>query len=172
MDIRLESVPSTRALTFTRTFEVADPDVIDYFGGMTRKAALDAGVEPSGPLGGIMSPPDANGRMRNTFVIPTDQAPDRIALDATQYLVEEGDALEFTTLPAIDRAAVTRVEGPFPSVTQAVGKLRAWAVEHGYRPGETFHAVIVRGPMHHMPDGKRVLPEQMIWDVRLELFES
>jgi len=50
MDMRPESLPEVRAPVFTRTLDVSEPDAIDYVGGPAGNAALEAGVEPSGPL--------------------------------------------------------------------------------------------------------------------------
>jgi hypothetical protein len=66
-------------------------------------------------------------------------------------------------------AATTTFEGPQEGIPYQLGRLRRWTVEQGLRPTARYRLVILRGPMHRMSDGRRVYPNEMIWELQQEL---
>lgn len=142
-------------------------DEMAYIGSVVHAAIRRAGLTPSGPFTSLRRGDGAT--LVHTVVVPVDEdAPDTLLLDDEAHLIRPGDALERRTYDGVE-AAVTTFEGPPETIPERLRALRRWSVERGYRPAERHRLVILRGPMHRMPDGGRVTPETMIWELQQEL---
>lgn len=166
MDVKIKEVPAMKALTFSRAFTKGNPDEMAYFGSLVNKVIEKNDLSPTGPFTSINVEAGDDDRLDVTIAVPINEAPDTIPLDPTDHLVESGDAIVLKTVDGIPKAATYIFEGSESEAMERLAMLRRWAVENGYRTTPEYRLLLHRGPMHLMPDGKRVFPDEIIWEVQ------
>jgi hypothetical protein len=139
-----------------------------YIGSLVHKAIRSAGHAPSGPFTAILEGDSAAASVTHTVVVPVEGAPTTIPLDEGDDLIVPGDALRLRTFSGV-LAGLTTFEGSQGEIPQQLERLHGWTVQQGYRPEPRHRLVILRGPMHRMPNGRRVYPNEMIWELQQEL---